>query len=344
MRAAVLHTINEPLRVAEVGLTPLQFGQVQVRVLVSGICGAQLQEIRGHKGNAGHVPHLLGHEGCGIVEEVGPGVSQVKPGDQVVMHWRKGAGVEADFPTYVYDGHFIRSGKVTTLSEKAIVSENRLTVVDAGTPPELCALLGCGLSTALCTVEHEANIKFAESVLIVGTGGLGANLIKASVLANACPIVAMDVHESKRRLALDMGAHFFVLANSHLEGLMSRLGLRGFDVILDTAGTGASMERTLPFLNASGRYFMIGQPEPGKAVSITNAKHLFDGEGKSIKATQGGGFRPEVDIPRYVKMHRMGLLKVGGLITERIGLEDINRGLDMVRNGQASRIIVDMRA
>ena len=145
MKAAILAEVNMPLLVENVRLPArVEYGQVWVRVLVSGICGAQLQEIAGLKGNVEHMPHLLGHEGCGIVEEVGLGVARVKPGDKVVCHWRKAAGIDAPFPWYGWDGEggVVGGGKVTTLSEKSVVSENRLTPVPADTPPELCALLG----------------------------------------------------------------------------------------------------------------------------------------------------------------------------------------------------------
>ncbi len=343
MKAAVLETLNAPLRIADVGLLPLQFGQVLVRVLVSGICGAQLQEISGHKGNAGFLPHLLGHEGCGLVEEVGPGVLHVNCGDKVVMHWRKGAGIESDFPAYVLDGQTIRSGKVTTFSEYSVVSENRLTRVPAGTPPDLAALLGCGLSTALGTIENEAAVRFGESVLVVGVGGVGANMIRAAALAHAWPIGAVDVHSLKRSLAREMGAHFFFNPiEVDLADAVRAENIRGFDVIIDTAGTGASMESALPLLNPGGRFIMLGQPIPGRAVSISEAKHMFEGEGKVIKATQGGGFHPEFDIPRYVRLHAMGALKIEDIVSERIPLCEINHGLDLVREGQASRVMVDM--
>jgi Zn-dependent alcohol dehydrogenase len=172
MRAAVLTGLNQPLEIRDVKPLELQFGQVLVKVLVSGICGAQLQEIRGDKGNEAFLPHLLGHEGCGVVEKVGPGVSKVRVGDKVVMHWRVGAGIESDFPSYSLDGKVIRSGKVTTLSEKSIVSENRLTAVPADTPPHLAALLGCGLSTALGVVNNDAHVKIGESVAVLGAGGV----------------------------------------------------------------------------------------------------------------------------------------------------------------------------
>src|SRR3989338_9139804 len=109
MKAAVLEKINGRLTVAEVGLAPLIFGQLQIKVLVSGICVSQLQESAGNKGNEKFVPHLLGHEGCGIVEETGLGVTKVKKGDKVVMHWRKSDGIESDFPQYVFKGKIGRA-------------------------------------------------------------------------------------------------------------------------------------------------------------------------------------------------------------------------------------------
>ncbi len=344
MLAAVLTTLNAPLTLAEVQPCALDYGQVLVRVLVSGICGAQLQEIAGHKGNSKFLPHLLGHEGCAIVEEVGVGVTHVKKGDKAVLHWRKGAGIESPFPKYIYEGREINSGRVTTFSEYAICSENRLTSVPSDLPADFCALLGCGLSTALATVEQDAAIKFGEGVMIVGMGGLGVNLLRAARLANASPIICVDVHEAKRETADLMGATGFI--NSAEESIadgLKRIGCGCCDVILDTAGSSKSIEGTLPHLAPSGRFVMIGQPRPGESVTIANANHLFGGEGKSIRATQGGGFNPTVDIPRYVRLYEAGLLNLDNLITHRVSLANINKGLDLVRGGFASRVIVDMQ-
>lgn len=343
MKAAVLVGIDEPLVVAEVGLTPLQFGQVLVKVLVSGICGAQLLEIGGHKGNAKFVPHLMGHEGCGVVEDVGVGVTRVKKGDKVVMHWRQGLGVESDFPEYEYQGKRIKSGKVTTFSEYAIVSENRLTPVPQDTPEELCALLGCSLSTALGTINEEAKVKFGESIMIVGAGGLGVNLIKAAALAGAYPIISLDIHDSKKELALSMGAHMFVnTAKESLSEALASLGLKDVDVIIECSGTKKAIESTLPLLSGLGRYVMVGQPKSGESVEITNANHLFGGEGKSIRATQGGKFNPSKDIPRYVRLSKAGILKTDGIITHHVKLDDINEAIDAVRQGLASRVLIVM--
>jgi len=363
MKAAVLTKLNAPLEVLNLTLPDhLEYGQVLVQVLVSGICGAQLQEMKGEKGckRIGgylvdpYIPHLMGHEGCGMVESVGPGVTRVKPGDKVVMHWRKADGVEAACPKYgwwkalpgfrhsVCSRHMtevpVGGGRVTTLCEKAVVSENRVTPVPPDTSPELCALLGCSLSTALGTVEREARVKQGESVLIVGTGGLGCNLIKAALLAHAHPIVAMDVHPSKRKTALALGATAYVDA---LKDDLSKIGK--FDVVVDTAGAGRSMESTLPLLAASGRFILVGHPAPGKDVPIHNADHLFEGEGKFIKATQGGGFLPHLDIPRYVRLWESGALDISGIITHRLPLRLVNKGIEKVQGGNASRVLIDMR-
>lgn len=343
MKAAILTKLNAPLTVDGIVIPKaLAYGQVLVKIRMSGICGAQLQEIAGLKGNAGLLPHLLGHEGSGVVDSVGEGVTRVKAGDQVVLHWRKAAGIEAAFPRYEWwvpvAGHLeersVGAGKVTTLSEYAVVSENRVTPVPSGTPDELCALLGCGLSTALGTIERDAAVKFGESVLIVGCGGLGANLIRAARMVHAT-VTAMDIFDFKKKLALSLGASEFI--NFNAEKLPS-----GFDVIIDTSGNG--MEKTLPLLAPSGRFIMVGQPKPGMAVRLLNACHLFGGEGKSIKATQGGGFRPELDIPRYIRMHASGSLDIQGIISTRLPLADINRALDLVRRGEASRVMIDMAA
>lgn len=341
MKAALLTRYNAPLTIAEVGLTPLRYGQVLVRVLASGICGAQLQEIRGEK-KGGTLPHLLGHEGCGIVEEIGPGVTRVAPGQKVVMHWRKAAGIEAEFPRYVYKKEEITSGKVTTFSEKSICSENRLTPVPDDTPPELCALLGCGLSTALAIIESEATVKFGESVLIIGCGGLGANLIRAASMRKAHPICVLELHEHKSQLAHQCGCNDFFAIRGGDWRQLAVMQKRSFDVIIDTAGNSTTMEQALPYLSDRGRYIMVGQPKPGESVQITDARHLFQGEGKTIKATQGGGFRPDLDIPRYVALHTAGLLDLDHIITHVFSLEKINSAIDAVRAGEAGRILIEM--
>lgn len=330
MIAAILTELNAPLTIAEVGLPDsLAFGQVRVRVLASGICGAQLQEIRGEKGPP--PPHLMGHEGCGIVEEIGPGVRRMKVGDKVVMHWRIAAGIDCDFPVYQFDGKPMTSGLVTTFCEHAICSENRLTPVPNDTPNELAALLGCGLSTALSTVEQECD-RFGERILLLGLGGLGLCLLAALDLTTPAHVCACDIHENKRARAKGSSAEFVNLRTEKIRGK--------FDLILDTAGDAGAMETALGHLAPSGRYVMIGQPKPGVPVCIKSARHMFEGEGKTIRATQAGGFRPDVDIPRYLKAAES--LFIHNLITHLFPLAGINDALDLVRAGEAGRVLIEM--
>jgi len=241
-KAAILTEINKPLTISEIETTELKVGQVLIKILVSGLCGAQLQEISGLKGNEKFLPHLMGHEGCGIVEDIGPGVTTVKVGDKVVMHWRKGEGIESPFPSYIYDEKSMSSGKVTTLSEYSIVSENRLTTVPNDTPEELCALLGCGLTTALGVINNEAEVKLGESVLIIGVGGVGLNLIQGAKLVSAYPIVAMDIIEEKREISKSVGASHFI--NSSIEDIDQK-----FDVVIDTTGNPNVISNSIQYLS-----------------------------------------------------------------------------------------------
>jgi 2-desacetyl-2-hydroxyethyl bacteriochlorophyllide A dehydrogenase len=337
-KAAILTEIGKPLVVSEIETTELKVGQVLIKILMSGLCGAQLQELAGLKGNSKFVPHLLGHEGCGIVEEIGPGVTTVKVGDKVVMHWRKGDGIESDFPTYIYENKKMSSGKVTTISEYSVVSENRITTVPNDTPEELCALLGCGLTTALGVINNEADLKFGESVMIIGTGGVGLNLIQGASLANTYPIYAVDRTENKKELAISLGATRYI--NTNVEKMSDILLKEKVDVIIDTTGNVAVIEESLNYLSNKGRFILVGQPSPGEKIVIPNAYSLFDGNGKIIKATQGGKTNPTEDIPRYVNLQKSGKLSVDKLITHYFELEQINEAFELLKSGTAGRIMI----
>lgn len=346
MRAAILEKINAPLVVGNVGWENIDVGQVLVRLLVSGICGAQLQEIAGNKGNPNFVPHMLGHEGCGIVEYTGLGVTRVKIGDKVVLHWRKGEGIESDFPAYPYKGKVMRSGKVTTLSEYAIVSENRMTPVPQDTPNDFCALLGCGLSTALSTLSNEAQIQPGESIMIIGLGGLGTCFMKAAKIAGASPIVGVDIYGSKQKTVELLKGDLFIQSSyvrSIRDVMQDALGIKEVDVIIETTGNAKVVSDTIPLLAGDGRYILVGTTKPGESIEIKLAHHLFGGvEGKTIKSTMGGRFNPSRDIPKYVKRFKAGLLDIDNIITHRFKLEDINEALKLMQGGEANRIAIDL--
>ena len=332
MKAAVLEKLNSPLAIREVFPTELLPGQVYVKVLSSGICGAQLHEIRGHRGNEKFLPHLMGHEGCGIVKEVGPGVTTVKEGDKVVMHWRPGSGIESEFPKYHLGEKIISSGKCTTLSEFSIVSENRLTKVPSDTPTVLAAMLGCSLTSAMGIIDNECNLKFGESVAVIGCGGVGLNLIQAAKMKSAYPVYGVDINDKMFNLTQQIGVDVFTC---DLEFIPHKV-----DVILDTTGVPEVISKAFDKLAPSGRLIMVGQPAPGTDLNIFNPLSMFDGQGKSIRASQGGGTKPDEDIPRYIKLANKGALDFNTLHTDTFPLDDINDAFDLLKTGNAGRIMI----
>ena len=332
MKAAILEEINAPLTIRELEPTPLKVGQVYVKVLTSGLCGAQLHEIKGHRGNAKFLPHPMGHEGCGIVKEIGPGVTTVEEGDKVVMHWRPGSGIESDFPQYVLDGKTITGGKCTTLSEYSIVSENRLTKVPYDTPTVLASMLGCSLSSALAIIDNECDLKFGESVAVIGCGGVGLNLVQAAKMRCAFPIYGVDVNDNMFDLTMQMGADVFSRDMSNVAGKV--------DVILDTTGNCSVITKAFDLLAPSGRLIMVGQPQPDANLNLLNPLSFFDGQGKSIRASQGGRTNPTTDIPRYVALATKGVLDFETLHTDTFSLDDINEAFDLLKSGNAGRIMI----
>lgn len=334
MKAAVLVELNKPLLLADVDLTVLTSGQVLVKVLVSGICGSQLHDISGNKGNVKFLPHLMGHEGCGIVEDIGPGVLTVKPGDKVVMHWRPGLGIDSNFPQYILNGKKFSSGKVNTLTEQAIVSENKLTVIPSDTNPEFAALLGCSLTTALGIIENESYLRFGETVAIVGCGGVGLIVVAAARLRGAGEIYAVDNSIFKKDLSFNYGANFFYETVTYLP--------ENIDLLIDTTGNVEIISESFKKLSINGRILLVGQPAPDQSLIIPNALKLFNGSGLLIKASQGGGTIPHQDIPRYLKLLSLGYLSIEKLITHRYNLFDVNEAFKTLKSGKSGRIMIEI--
>lgn len=338
MKAAILTEINSPLKIENIELTDLKIGQVLVKIIKSGLCGAQIQEIKGLKGNAKFLPHLIGHEGCGIIEEVGDGVTKVKKGDKVILHWRKSSGIESDFPCYILNNKKISSGKITTLSEYSIVSENRITKVSHEISNDFCALLGCGLSTGLSVVNNEANIKFGESVLVLGCGGVGLNCIFASKLSHASPIIGVDLNKSKQYLTNKNGGEFYYVDDLKL--LFDKY--KKFDCIIDTTGHFELVSKCIPFLSEQGRCIFVSQPKENSSLTITNPINFFSTKGLTFKTTQAGGFDPDIDIPKYIKLYLNKIINVDNIITDFYNLEQINEAVAKLMSGASGRIIINI--
>lgn len=343
MRAAILAELRASLIVDEVELPrELAVGQVLVKVRYSGICGSQLGEIDGNKGEDAYLPHLLGHEGAGFVEAVGPGVRHVKASDTVVMHWRKGAGIDATPPVYRWRGKQLNAGWVTTFNEYAIVSENRLTAIPDDTDLKIAALFGCAVITGFGVIENNAKLRIGEAVVVFGAGGVGLNIVQAAALVSAHPIIAVDRFENRLELASAVGATHVVNSQKvdAREAIERLTRVRGVDVFIDNTGNPQVIEMGYSLTKPGGRVVLVGVPKKGETVSIYSLPLHF---GKTLSGSHGGEASPQHDIPRYLDLVRAGRLSLAKLITGIYALNDVNQAIDDMRAGRtAGRPLIHM--
>lgn len=332
MKAAILVELRKPLAVEEVALPQsLDVGQVLVKVHYSGICGSQLGEIDGAKGEDKFLPHLLGHEGSGTVLEIGPGVRHVKVGDRVVLHWRKGLGIESVTPSYTWDGRKLNAGWVTTFNEYAVVSENRVTPIPADSDMEVAALFGCAVTTGFGVVLNNARVRIGESVVVYGAGGVGLNIIQAAALVTAHPIIALDLYDAKLELARRMGATHLVNARNTDAGRAIRETCpEGVDVFIDNTGIPAVIEAGYQLTKPQGRVTLVGVPHKSNNVSIYSLPLHF---GKRMSGSFGGEAVPHEDIPRYHSLYRKGVIRLKEIITDTYPLSDVNKAISGMRDG-----------
>lgn len=343
MKAAVLVQTKQPLEVAELCMPEqLSYGQVHVRVHFSGICGAQINEIEGAKGPDKFLPHLLGHEGSGTVLRTGAGVKNVKPGDHVVLHWRPSSGLQAEPAKYTWEGRTVNAGWVTTFNDEAVISENRLTVIPDDFDLRLAPLFGCAVTTAVGVVNNDAQLKIGQSIVIFGIGGVGLNIAQAADMVSANPIIGVDIVDSKIAMAAQWGVtHAFNSATTPdvKERILEIVGPQGADVVVDTTGNPRVIELAYDLTHADGRTILVGVPRKGDNVNIYTLPLHFK---KVLKGSHGGSSVPDVEIPRLIRLVKMGRLKLDGLFTHEFGLDQINEAITSLRSGDAGRVLLNM--
>jgi S-(hydroxymethyl)glutathione dehydrogenase/alcohol dehydrogenase len=340
--AAILVEQKQPLVIDDVEVPALKLGQVLVRVLVSGICGSQLGEIDGVKGPDRFLPHLLGHEGCGEVLEVGEGVRHVKPGDRVVLHWRKGAGLESVTPVYESKMGRLNAGWVTTFNEFAVVSENRVTAIPADVDPEVAALLGCAVTTGFGVVTNNARLAIGESIAVFGAGGIGLNIVQGAALAGGHPIIALDRFANRLEMARALGAtHTIDTTQADAAAEIRRIvGHDGVDIAVDNTGNVEVIAIASRLTNARGRTVLVGVPSQDSTAAISTLPLHFE---KRLIGSHGGESRPDIDIPRYVRLIREGRLDLRSLIGQTYPLDAVNDAIADMRSGRlAGRALVQM--
>jgi len=342
MKAAILTESKKPLEVADIEFpNELKFGQVLVDVHYSGICGAQINEIDAAKGSDKFLPHLLGHEGSGIVQKTGPGVTTVKNGDHVVLHWRPSSGLQSQTPKYNWNGKTVNAGWVTTFNEQAIISENRLTVIPNNFDMRIAPLFGCAVTTAFGVVNNDAKIKVGQSVVIFGIGGVGLNIAQAANMVSAHPIVGVDLLEHKLEMGKKFGlTHAVVGGREQVNDIIYDIvGVQGADVVIDTTGNSRIIEQAYELTHSDGKTVLVGVPKKGDNVSIYSLPLHFN---KVLTGSHGGDSIPDLEIPRYIRLMESKKMTLDGLITHEFGLDEINEALDLFRGGEAGRIIINM--
>ena len=342
MKAAILTESNKPLTVADIQPPDeLEFGQVLVEVCYSGICGAQINEIDAVKGPDKFLPHLLGHEGSGVVQKTGPGVSTVEEGDHVVLHWRPSSGIQSPTPKYSWEGKQVNAGWVTTFSEQAVVSENRLTVIPSDFDMKIAPLFGCAVTTAFGVVNNDARIKVGQSVVIFGIGGVGLNIAQAAAMVSAHPIVGVDLLENKLKMGRKFGLTDSVVGGKGNvnDTILDIVGAQGADVVIETTGNSRVIEQAYKLTHPDGKTVLVGVPNKGDNISIYSLPLHFN---KALTGSHGGDAIPDLEIPRYIRLMEAEKMTLDGFITHQFALEEINEALDLFRSGEAGKCIITM--
>jgi len=340
-KAAILERNHESLVIDGVTFTgPLLPGQVLVRINYSGICGKQIEEINASAGPDRFLPHMLGHEGSGVVVDVGPGVKTVKVDDHVVLHWLKGQGIDAETPIYTRNGQRVNAGWITTFNEYGVISENRLTVIPNEADLKTASLLGCAVTTGLGVIINEANVRPGESVAVFGCGGVGLNAIQGAALVNAYPIIAVDKNPESLQIARQLGATDVIQTNADVICRIRQLTKdEGADVVIIAVANPQAIELAIEAAAAPGRVFLAAVPPAGARVSL-DALDIH--RKKKLDGSYGGGTVPERDIGRYLGLYERGLLRLNELISHTVSLEEINKGVKFVTSGTIGRCIVKM--
>ncbi len=336
--AAILVEQRQPLLIDEVQLPVLGYGQVLVEVRVSRICGSQLGEIDGVKGADKYLPHLLGHEGGGIVREIGMGVSHVKPGDHVVLHWRPGAGIQAAPSQYRLGRRMINAGNITTFQNLTVVSENRVTGIPPDIDFETAALLADTLTTGFGAITRDAAVRIGESVVVIGVGGIGLGTVLGAQLAGAHPIIAVDIHEHKLQRALKFGAtHTINTRQERLADGVARILGGPADAVLEVTGNATVIEQAWNITGPKGRLVLVGVMRHDQQFNLNTLPLHY---GKILTGSEGGSSQPHLDIPRYIKLIRAGRFDPIGMISHRCQLPDVNLAIAAMRAGESVHTMI----
>jgi alcohol dehydrogenase len=370
VRAAVLETIglpapyaeSRPLKIREVELDPPGAGEVLIRVHAAGLCHSDLSVISGDRPRP--VPMVLGHESAGEVIECGAGITDLAPGDRVVLVFMpscggcmpcmegrpalcepgaasNGAGTLLSGERRLHlDGQPVNHHVgVSCFADHAVVSRRSCVKIEADLSHAEAALFGCAVLTGVGAVINTARVQAGSTVAVLGLGGVGFSALLAAVASGAREVIAMDLSDSKLALARELGATAaFNASRPAAADEVRQLTRGGVDFAFEMAGAIPAMELAWRITRRGGSTVSAGLPHPDKRFQLPPVQLV--GEERTLRGSYIGSAVPARDIPRYIEMYRRGKLPVDRLMGERLALDDINRGFDRLATGQALRDVV----
>lgn len=370
IRAAVLHEIgssapfaqSQPLKIEELDLDPPGPGEVLVRIKAAGLCHSDLSVINGVRPRP--VPMALGHEAAGEVVQLGEGVTDLKPGDQVVLVFVPSCGhcmpcaegrpalcepgAEANAKGTLLSGarrihqhsHDVNHHVgVSAFADHAVVSRNSCVKIDADIDPAEAALFGCAVLTGVGAVINTARVQAGTTVAVLGLGGVGLCAMLGAIAAGARQVIAIDLHDSKLEIARSLGASATVNARDpDAIDKVKALSKGGVDYAFEMAGSVQAMEAAYRMTRRGGMTVTAGLPPPGHNWPLQQVSLVA--EERTVKGSYIGSCVPSRDIPRYIGLYQAGKLPINRLMGERMPLSDINRGFDRLDAGESLRDLI----
>ena len=368
-RAAVAWEAGKPLSIEEVDVQGPKQGEALVRIVATGVCHTDAFTLSGEDPE-GAFPVILGHEGGGIVEEVGPGVTSVAVGDHVIplytaecgqcrfctsgktnlcqaVRATQGQGVMPDGTSRFSCGgnsvlHFMGT---STFSEYTVLPEISLAKVSKAAPLESVCLLGCGITTGIGAVLHTARVEPGSTVAVFGLGGVGLSVIQGAVMAQAERILAIDINPDKEEMARQLGATDFVNPKDHdspIQEVIVDLTDGGVDYSFEAVGNVNLMRAALECCHKGwGESTIIGVAGAGQEIA-TRPFQLVTG--RVWRGSAFGGVKGRSQLPGMVEQYMAGEIKVDEMITHTMGLDEINRAFDLMHEGESIRSVIHYQA
>lgn len=356
MKAAVLYERRKPLVIEDLEIVAAGPGEVEIELVASGVCHSDLHHV--NRDTPTVLPVVLGHEGAGIVRSVGPNVTRVKPGDHVIIAFGSKCG-ECFYcvrgmpylctPANPVRPRLSKGGKtinqfleVATYAERTVVSEKNVVKIRDDAPLAICSLVACGVTTGIGAVVNTAKVEPGSNVMVIGTGGVGLNVVQGARLAGAARIIAVDVLDNKLEFAREMGATHLINATkeSAVDRAKALTGGYGVDYAFEVIGNPKTISQAYESLRKGGVAVVVG-------VSDENAELTFKPvwmmrQSKTLMGCSYGSSRPQVDFPRIVDLYMEKRIKLDELVTRRFALDEINEAFRAMDAGEVARGILDL--